>query len=177
MYPTSVEDVLAEGKTSSGANPTREKAGPCGEFPMFESNHGLIHEIESKIDLISRSNVPVFITGESGTGKEVVARLVHQKSRRSPFVAINCAALPKDVIENELFGHERGAFTGALIKKSGCFELAHGGTLFLDEIAEMHPQTQAKLLRAIETKAFRRLGGRLFIPRFSGRRRRAVFQS
>lgn len=139
--------------------PAKDNFNLCGEFPMFPSIDGVIREIESKIDLIAQSHVPVFITGESGTGKEVVARLIHTKSQKSPFVAINCAALPKDVIENELFGHEKGAFTGALVKKSGCFELAHGGTLFLDEIAEMHPQTQAKLLRAIETKAFRRLGG------------------
>jgi transcriptional regulator with PAS, ATPase and Fis domain len=139
--------------------PPKDNFNLCGEFPMFPSIDGVIREIESKIDLIAQSHVPVFITGESGTGKEVVARLIHTKSQKSPFVAINCAALPKDVIENELFGHEKGAFTGALVKKSGCFELAHGGTLFLDEIAEMHPQTQAKLLRAIETKAFRRLGG------------------
>ncbi len=132
---------------------------PAGEFPLLSSREGTIHEIESRIDLVAQSHVPVFITGESGTGKEVVARLIHLKSKKSPFVAINCAALPKDVIENELFGHEKGAFTGALIKKSGCFELANGGTLFLDEVAEMHPQTQAKLLRAIETKRFRRLGG------------------
>jgi transcriptional regulator with PAS, ATPase and Fis domain len=77
-----------------------------------------------------------------------------------PFIAINCAALPKDVVDNELFGHEKEAFTGAVSKKAGCFELAHGGTLFLDEIVEMHPQTQAKLLRAIENKSFRRLGGK-----------------
>lgn len=119
-----------------------------------------IREIEHKIDLVATSSVPVFITGESGTGKEVVARLIHRKSGKNPFVAVNCAALPRDVIENELFGHEKGAFTGSLALKAGCFELAHNGTIFLDEIAEMNPQTQAKLLRAIETKSFRRLGGR-----------------
>jgi len=92
----------------------------------------------------------------------VIARLIHHSGFRSegPFVAINCAAMPKDVIDNELFGHEREAFTGAVSKKAGCFEMAQKGTLFLDEIAEMHPQSQAKLLRAIEAKSFRRLGGR-----------------
>jgi DNA-binding NtrC family response regulator len=149
-----------ETKTQSLALGLKNTLTPCGEFPVLSSMHGAIREIESRIELIANSHVPIFITGESGTGKEVVARLVHQKSGKTPFVAINCAALPKDVIENELFGHEKGAFTGALMIKSGCFELANGGTLFLDEIAEMHPQTQAKLLRAIETKSFRRLGGR-----------------
>jgi transcriptional regulator with PAS, ATPase and Fis domain len=121
-----------------------------------------IEDVRSAIDLVANSQTAVLITGESGTGKEVAARLIHLKSERSqrPFVAINCAALPRDVIENELFGHEKGAFTGAVEKKSGCFELANTGTLFFDEIAEMNPDTQAKLLRAIEQKAFRRLGGK-----------------
>jgi DNA-binding NtrC family response regulator len=121
-----------------------------------------ICEIRSAVNLVAKSQTPVLITGESGTGKEVIARLTHLQSNRSdkPFVAVNCAALPKDVIENELFGHEKGAFTGALPKKAGCFELADGGTLFLDEIAEMTTETQAKLLRAIELQGFRRLGGK-----------------
>ncbi|MDE3058354.1 MAG: sigma-54-dependent Fis family transcriptional regulator [Bacteroidota bacterium] len=121
-----------------------------------------IEDVRSAIDLVADSETPVLITGESGTGKEVAARLIHMRSRRAerPFVAINCAALPRDVIENELFGHDKGAFTGAVEKKSGCFELANSGTLFFDEIAEMSPDTQAKLLRAIEQKAFRRLGGK-----------------
>ncbi|MBI4546811.1 MAG: sigma-54-dependent Fis family transcriptional regulator [Ignavibacteriae bacterium] len=121
-----------------------------------------ISEIRSAVDLIAKSQSTALITGESGTGKEVIARRIHNQSPRStkPFVIINCAAIPKDVIENELFGHEKGAFTGALTKKSGCFELAHNGTLFFDEIAEMSLDTQAKLLRAIETQKFRRLGGK-----------------
>jgi DNA-binding NtrC family response regulator len=119
-------------------------------------------EIRSAVSLIAKSQTTVLITGESGTGKEVVARLLHRQSPRSsgPCVTINCAAIPKDVIENELFGHEKGAFTGALIRKPGCFELADRGTLLLDEIAEMSVDTQAKLLRAIETRSFRRLGGK-----------------
>ena len=100
------------------------------------------------------------MTGESGTGKEVVAQLIHSQSDRSQkkFVALNCTTLPKDIIENELFGHEKGAFTGALQKKIGCFELADGGTLLFDEIAEISLETQAKLLRVLETQNFRRLG-------------------
>jgi DNA-binding NtrC family response regulator len=130
--------------------------------PTLVSRSQAIREIRSRIALVGRSEASVLITGESGSGKEVIARLIHQQGSRinRPFVAINCAAMPKDVIDNELFGHEREAFTGASSKRAGCFELAHGGTLFLDEIAEMHPQSQAKLLRAIETKSFRRLGGK-----------------
>jgi len=121
-----------------------------------------ICEIRSAINLVAKSPTTVLITGESGTGKEVVAHLIHLQSNRADkqFIALNCATLPKDVIENELFGHERGAFTGALLKKQGCFEIAHGGTLLFDEIAEMSLDTQAKLLRVIETQKFRRLGGK-----------------
>ncbi|MEK6571619.1 MAG: sigma-54 dependent transcriptional regulator, partial [Bacteroidota bacterium] len=121
-----------------------------------------ICEIRSAVNLVARSQTPILITGESGTGKEVIARLIHLQSNRAdkPFIAVNCAALPRDVIENELFGHEKGAFTGALLKKAGCFELADRGTLFFDEIAEMTSETQAKLLRAIEHQGFRRLGGK-----------------
>jgi DNA-binding NtrC family response regulator len=121
-----------------------------------------IAELRSAVALIAKSQTSVLITGESGTGKEVVARYIHRESLRAdkPFIALNCAALPKDVMENELFGHERGAFTGALLKKSGCFEMADQGTLFFDEIAEMTFDIQAKLLRAIELGTFRRLGGK-----------------
>jgi DNA-binding NtrC family response regulator len=118
-------------------------------------------EIRSAVNLIAKSQATVLLTGESGTGKEVIAQLIHSQSNRSnkPFIALNCATLPKDIIENELFGHEKGAFTGAIQKKIGSFELANGGTLLFDEIAEMSLETQAKLLRAIETHKFRRLGG------------------
>ncbi|MGA9116017.1 MAG: sigma-54 dependent transcriptional regulator [Bacteroidota bacterium] len=121
-----------------------------------------IREIRRTIAAVAPTDTHVFLSGESGTGKELVARMLHTQSTRSggPFVAVNCAALPHDILENELFGHERGAFTGALEKKEGCFELAHGGTLLLDEIGEMTPDTQAKLLRAIESQSFRRLGGK-----------------
>ncbi len=130
--------------------------------PVLVGLSPAISEIRSAINLVAKSQTTVLITGESGTGKEVVARMVHRQSSRAlkPFVALNCATLPKDVIENELFGHEKGAFTGALLKKPGCFELANGGTLLFDEIAEMSLETQAKLLRAIETQKFRRLGGK-----------------
>ncbi len=130
--------------------------------PVLIGQSHAICEIRSAVNLVAKSETTVLITGESGTGKEVISRLIHMKSsrRNNAFVALNCAAMPKDVIENELFGHERGAFTGALLKKAGCFEMADNGTLFFDEIAEMSLETQAKLLRAIETQKFRRLGGK-----------------
>ncbi len=131
-------------------------------WDFIVSEHPSIREIIAKIDLVVKTGASVFITGESGTGKEVIARYIHKKSDRAdkPWVAINCAALPRDVIDNELFGHEKEAFTGAVSNRPGCFEVAHGGTLFLDEIGEMHPQVQAKLLRAIELRSFRRVGGK-----------------
>ena len=121
-----------------------------------------MQEVYSLIRQVAPTKAGVFITGESGTGKELVARAVHQFSNRSggPFVAINCAALPEPLIESELFGHEKGAFTGALERRAGCFELAQRGTLFLDEISEMPVATQAKLLRVLEDSRVRRLGGK-----------------
>ncbi|PYP68923.1 MAG: hypothetical protein DMD26_00440, partial [Gemmatimonadetes bacterium] len=118
------------------------------------------------IDAVSNSNASVLILGESGTGKELVARAIHQKSERArgPFFALNCAALPKEILENELFGHEKGAFTGSTNEKPGAFEMASGGTLFLDEVAEMATDIQVKLLRALESRMVRRLGGKKEIP-------------
>ena len=114
------------------------------------------------IEAVAPSTASVLIFGESGTGKELVARAIHAKSERSkgPFFALNCAALPKDILENELFGHEKGAFTGSTNEKPGAFEMADGGTIFLDEVAEMPPDIQVKLLRAIESRTIRRLGGK-----------------
>ncbi len=119
-------------------------------------------EIYKTIEAVAPTDASILVYGQSGTGKELVARALHEKSHRSdgPFVAVNCAAFPKDILENELFGHEKGAFTGSLKEKAGCFELADGGTLFLDEVAEMESDTQVKLLRAIESQRFRRLGGK-----------------
>ncbi len=121
-----------------------------------------MQEIFRLIEQVAPSNVPVLITGESGTGKELVARTLHDLSPRKshPFVAINCAAIPDTLIESEIFGHEKGAFTGAIDRRAGCFELASGGTLLLDEVGEMPHGTQAKLLRVLEEHKLRRLGAR-----------------
>jgi DNA-binding NtrC family response regulator len=121
-----------------------------------------MRRVYAMIEAAAPSSASIFVVGESGTGKELVARAIHDKSNRAkgPFIAINCAAFPREILENELFGHEKGAFTGALNEKPGCFELADGGTLFLDEVAEMEPDIQVKLLRALEQRSFRRLGGK-----------------
>jgi DNA-binding NtrC family response regulator len=123
-------------------------------------------EVFSLIQQVAPTTASVFISGESGTGKELVARAIHRLSPRNggPFVAVNCAALPDTLVESELFGHEKGAFTGAVERRSGCFEQAHNGTLFLDEIGEMPIGTQAKLLRVIEESRVRRLGGKSDMP-------------
>src|SRR5918998_2444602 len=126
----------------------------------------VMREVYKIIEAVSPSTASVLILGESGTGKELVARAIHQKSERGrgPFFALNCAALPKEILENELFGHEKGAFTGSTNEKQGAFELASSGTLFFDEVAEMSPDIQVKLLRALETRTVRRLGGKKEIP-------------
>jgi two-component system response regulator AtoC len=114
------------------------------------------------VDRVAETDVPVFIRGESGVGKEGIARTLHERSPRQgkPFVKINCAALPSELLESELFGHERGAFTGATSEKPGKFELADKGTIFLDEIGEMHPALQAKLLQVLQDEEYYRVGGK-----------------
>jgi two-component system nitrogen regulation response regulator NtrX len=136
----------------------REQLGAGGRL-VGES--AAIRELKQTIARIAPEDSRVLINGENGTGKELVARLIHENSRRwqGPFVAVNCAALPDELIESELFGYEKGAFTGAARPKAGRFEIASGGTLFLDEIGEMSPKTQAKLLRAVEEGKITRLGG------------------
>jgi DNA-binding NtrC family response regulator len=121
-----------------------------------------MQQVFSVVRQVAPSRASILVVGESGTGKELVARAVHQLSNRrgGPFVAINCAAMPETLMESELFGHEKGAFTGALERRAGCFELAQHGTLLLDELAEMPSGTQAKLLRVLEDSRVRRLGGK-----------------
>lgn len=117
--------------------------------------------IYDMVDRVADTEAGVLITGESGTGKEIIARMIHHKSskRRKPFISVNCAAIPSSLVESEFFGHEKGAFTGAVARKPGKFEQADGGTLFLDEIGELDPSMQAKLLRVIQEKSFERIGG------------------
>ncbi|MCP4643384.1 MAG: sigma 54-dependent Fis family transcriptional regulator [bacterium] len=126
---------------------------------LVGSNRAILH-VRQLIEEAAQSELSVLILGETGTGKELAARLVHECSPRAagPFIALNCAAIPGELFESELFGHEKGAFTGAVASKQGCIELAHGGTLFLDEVGDLSPPNQARLLRAIETGTFRRLG-------------------
>jgi len=134
---------------------------------VAEENHAIIHrdpamrQVLKLADQIAPSEASVLITGESGTGKEVMARYVHAKSKRASgeFVALNCAAIPENLLESELFGHEKGAFSGAVARRIGKFEQANGGTLLLDEISEMDPRLQAKLLRAIQEREIDRVGG------------------
>jgi DNA-binding NtrC family response regulator len=140
----------------------RRRLRESGVLGSMVGESKAMREIFSLIEQIAPSNVSVLITGESGTGKELVARTLHDLSPRKPrpFVAVNCAAIPETLIESEIFGHEKGSFTGAVERRIGCFELAGGGTLLLDELAEMPAGTQAKLLRVLEERKLRRLGGR-----------------
>jgi DNA-binding NtrC family response regulator len=131
-----------------------------GRFGEMVGSAPALQAVYRVIEQAAPTAASILVYGESGTGKELVAKTIHQLSDRSkhPFVAINCAAIPESLLENELFGHERGAFTGAVERRSGCFELAHTGTLFLDEIAEVSPAIQAKLLRVLQERVIRRLG-------------------
>ena len=132
-----------------------------GRFGEMVGNAPALRAVYRVIEQAAPTAASVLVYGESGTGKELVAKTIHQLSGRSkhPFIAINCAAIPESLLENEIFGHERGAFTGAIDRRPGCFELAHTGTLFLDEIAEVSPGIQAKLLRVLQERTIRRLGG------------------
>jgi DNA-binding NtrC family response regulator len=130
-------------------------------FPRIVGEHASMKELARQVQRLAATNSTVLLLGESGTGKELIARAIHHLSGRrdGPFVALNCAAIPEGLVENELFGHERGAYTGAGARKLGKIELAHHGTLFLDEIGDLPPATQGKLLRVVEERAFERIGG------------------
>jgi len=129
--------------------------------PQLITVNPQMQRILELVEQVAPTDATVLIEGESGTGKEVIARIIHQKSQRAsqPFVAINCAAIPRDLLESELFGHQKGAFTGAVADKKGRFELAHRGTIFLDEIGEMPLDLQVKILRVLEEQKFMRVGG------------------
>ena len=138
----------------------------AGKLGVLVGSSGAMQDVMRQVEIAAPSTASVLITGETGSGKEMVARSIHMLSPRAsrPFVAINCSAIPESLMESEIFGHEKGAFTGAAERRIGCFELAHGGTLLLDEIGEMPPQTQAKLLRVLEDRKVRRLGSKVETP-------------
>ena len=161
--PFSPEVLLARlGKLVAESPATlKAEAGPSLEQLGFAGGSPSLKKVFATIVRMSRYKANVLVLGESGTGKELIARALHTLGQRRGhlFVPLNCATLGREILENELFGHERGAFTGANERKKGLFELADGGTLFLDEIAELDPSTQAKLLRVLERNEFRRVGG------------------
>jgi len=140
----------------------RDQVRRQNDFSMLFGTSPKMEDVKNTIEQVADTNVTVLIRGESGTGKEVVARMVFSRSLRrdKPFVKVNCAAIPHELLESELFGYEPGAFTGANRQKLGKFDLAHGGTIFLDEISEMHPALQAKLLHVLQDGQFSRLGGK-----------------
>ncbi|CAN0464502.1 unnamed protein product, partial [Phaeothamnion confervicola] len=163
--PFDVDDVInivrrALRKSASGAAPEAE---PVDNTPVPEiiGSSAPMQEVFRAIGRLSNSNMTVLLTGESGTGKELVARALHRHSPRAnkPFIALNTAAIPRDLLESELFGHEKGAFTGAAVQRIGRFEQANGGTLFLDEIGDMPAELQTRLLRVLADGEFYRVGG------------------
>lgn len=145
---------------ASGAN-TQNRAARSLKFGRFVGNSQVMRQVYAQIMQVAPSRLTVFLEGESGTGKELAARSIHEGSPRAagPFISVNCAAIPENLVESELFGHERGAFTGAAQTRKGKFELAHNGTLFLDEIGETSLAVQARLLRVLQDRAFERIGG------------------
>jgi two-component system, NtrC family, response regulator PilR len=145
--------------------PSNKHAGSDDQSPML-GNSPPMQKVRQLIDKLSRSQAPVYISGESGTGKELAARLIHHQGPRAdhPFVAVNCGAIPQELMESELFGHTKGSFTGAIQDHQGLFQNADGGTLFLDEIADLPLHMQVKLLRAIQEKRIRPIGGQQELP-------------
>lgn len=160
---TILSNATRQRETEIELEVTRRKLRETGVLGPMVGSSKKMQELFALIERVAGSNVSVLITGESGTGKELVARTLHDLSPRKnkPFVAVNCAAIPETLIESEIFGHEKGAFTGALERRAGCFELAEEGTLLLDEIGEMPIGTQAKLLRVLEERKLRRLGSKV----------------
>ncbi len=158
---TLLERAATQGRLSEERELLQRELSYQGVLDELVGQSKQMQELFSVLRQVAPSKASVLITGESGTGKELVARALHNLSPRksNSFVAVNCAALPESLIESELFGHEKGAFTGALQRRAGCFELADGGTLLLDEIGDMPIGTQAKLLRVLEESSIRRLGG------------------
>src|SRR5574337_1121930 len=156
-----VEKAIERGAVLKEVTLLRHQVRHLGRFGRLVGGTRAMKEVYRLLELAAPSTAPVLIWGESGTGKELAARTIHELSPRKdgPFVPINCAAIPETLLESEIFGHEKGAFTGATERRMGCFELADQGTIFLDEVAEMKVATQAKFLRILEEGSFRRLGG------------------
>src|SRR5512143_2315821 len=167
VNPTRLRNLLQNASRQRGTDRelevTRRMLRDTGQMGLLVGASKKMQEVFHLVELVAPSTASVLITGESGTGKELVARTIHHLSPRKtkPFVAINCSAIPETLIESEIFGHEKGAFTGALERRAGCFELAEEGTLLLDEIGEMPVGTQAKLLRVLEDRKLRRLGSKV----------------
>ncbi len=163
--PLSLEKVIITVKNALGMNRLQEEnaslRGMVHKDHEMIGNSLVMKKLLEQIRLVAPTNASVLITGDNGTGKELVARSIHYFSQRrdKPFVEVNCAAIPEELIESELFGHERGAFTGAVAQKKGKFDLADGGTIFLDEIGDMSLKTQAKVLRILQERKFERVGG------------------
>ncbi|HSB12670.1 MAG TPA: sigma-54 dependent transcriptional regulator [Blastocatellia bacterium] len=155
-----VKNAIETHRLRSENQRLRRELAATGTFGQLVGSSPAMERVYSLIEKVAQTEVSVLITGESGTGKEMVAKEIHSRSRNAsgPFVTLNCAAMPEELIESELFGHEKGAFTGAAARRIGKFEAANRGTLFLDEIGDMSLSTQAKVLRVIEDKKFQRLG-------------------
>jgi two-component system nitrogen regulation response regulator GlnG len=160
------ERALAASRLSQEVTRLRRGLQEVREFSALIGRHPRMQDVYKTIGRIAGTDVTVLLRGESGTGKELVARAIHSYSRRSgrPFVAVSCAAIPATLLESEMFGHERGAFTDAKERRLGKVELAHGGTLYLDEIGDMPLELQSKLLRALQERVIERVGGREPIP-------------
>jgi len=159
-FPLVVAKALERRALASENKQLRDRLETRARFDQMAGESEPLQRVYSLVEMVADSGVTVLLTGESGTGKELVARAIHHKSARSgPFVTLNCGALPETLFESELFGFEKGAFTGATATKVGRFELADGGTLLLDEVGELSLKSQVDFLRVLETKEFRRLGG------------------
>jgi DNA-binding NtrC family response regulator len=156
-----LEKAVERAEAAREVHRLRRELRQRGAFGRLVAAAPAMRVVTRQIEQVAPTDVTVLVVGESGTGKELVARTIHEHSprRRAPFVAVNCAAIPESLLESEIFGHEKGAFTGATGRRPGCFELADGGTLFLDEVAEMSPATQVKFLRVLQDGRFRRVGG------------------
>ena len=156
-----LERAVERAEAAREVHRLRRELRQRGAFGRLVAGAPGMREVTRQIEQVAPTDATVLVLGESGTGKELVARTIHEHSprRRAPFVAVNCAAIPETLLESEIFGHEKGAFTGASGRRPGCFELADGGTLFLDEVAEMSPATQVKFLRVLQDGRFRRVGG------------------